>query len=103
MSDLFNTSLSQWFSLETAAVKAAEAVKDNKEDIEFYAQLVHCSSKQAETACPADRLSEIRYMKTQVLRLEELLELKPVLEERAHRARERADAWKAGLREVANF
>ena len=103
MNDLFDISLAQWYAFETEAVKAAEAVKNNSEDLEFYAQLAQCAAEQAEVAGPEQRSSAIQYLRSKLERLEELLQLKDELEDRASLTRERANAWKKGLREVANF
>ena len=103
MNDLFDISLAQWYAFETEAVKAAEAVKNNSEDLEFYAQLAQCAAEQAEVANASQRQSAIKYLRSQLERLEELLQLKDELEEKARAAREAANTWRDGLREVANF
>ena len=103
MSNLFDVGLRQWFVLETEAVKAAEAVRNNNEDLEFYGQLAQCAAEQAEVANASQRQSAIQYLRSQLERLEELLQLKDELEEKARAAREAANTWRDGLREVANF
>lgn len=103
MSNLFDVGLRQWFVLETAAVRAAEEVKNNADSLQFYGQLAQCAAEQAEVANASQRQSAIQYLRSQLERLEELLQLKDELEEKARAAREASNTWRDGLREVANF
>lgn len=103
MKDLFNTGLDQWFHLETKSKASEAAVKDNQEDIEFYAQLVRCAAEQAEVANAAEMADAVQYLKEATERLKELVELKAGLEEKAEYNRRAADAMRYALKSVATF